>query len=113
MNCNHIIDKRQVRKSFERAAASYDQAATLQRKVMNRMLSRLDYIEYKPRFIIDAGSGTGYGTRQLASRYPDARVIALDIAPAMHVHARASVFAPPLNLHGSGGLGREVQSCLT
>jgi malonyl-CoA O-methyltransferase len=86
----HIIDKRQVRKAFDRAAASYDQAAVLQREVLERMLSRLDYIKYSPDFIVDAGSGTGYGTRKLAARYPDARVLALDIAPAMHFQARAS-----------------------
>ncbi|HVW65805.1 MAG TPA: malonyl-ACP O-methyltransferase BioC [Nitrosospira sp.] len=91
MNHDHMIDKRQVRKAFDRAAASYDQAAVLQREVLNRMLSRLDYIKYSPSFIMDAGSGTGHGTRELAARYPDARVLALDIAPAMHLHARASV----------------------
>lgn len=91
MGYDHIIDKRQVRKAFERAAPSYDQAAVLQHEVLNRMLSRLDYIKYMPGFIVDAGSGTGYGTRKLAARYPDARVLALDIAPAMHFHARASV----------------------
>jgi malonyl-CoA O-methyltransferase len=87
----HIIDKRQVRKAFERAAANYDQAAVLQHEVLNRMLSRLDYVKYSPGLIVDAGSGTGYGTRKLAARYPNARLLALDIAPAMHFHARASV----------------------
>lgn len=91
MDHEHIIDKRQVRKAFERAAANYDQAAVLQHEVLNRMLSRLDYVKYSPDFIVDAGSGTGYGTRKLAARYPNARLLALDIAPAMHFHARASV----------------------
>lgn len=91
MNYDHTIDKRQVRNSFERAAASYDQAAVLQREVGGRMLSRLDYIKHTPDFILDAGSGTGYGTRQLRLRYPDARMLAVDIAPAMHFQARPSV----------------------
>ena len=91
MNYDHTIDKRQVRNSFERAAASYDQAAVLQREVGSRMLSRLDYIKHTPDVILDAGSGTGYGTRQLRLRYPGARMLAVDIAPAMHFQARPSV----------------------
>jgi malonyl-CoA O-methyltransferase len=91
VNYDHTIDKRQLRNSFERAAMSYDQAAVLQREVGGRMLSRLDYIKHTPDVILDAGSGTGYGTRQLRLRYPDARMLAVDIAPAMHFQARPSV----------------------
>jgi malonyl-CoA O-methyltransferase len=91
VNYDHTIDKRQVRNSFERAAASYDQAAVLQREVGGRMLSRLDYIKHTPDVILDAGSGTGYGTRQLRLRYPGARMLAVDIASAMHFQARPSV----------------------
>jgi malonyl-CoA O-methyltransferase len=91
MNNDHILDKRQVRKAFERAAASYDQAAVLQREVCDRMLSRLDYIKYVPDVVLDAGSGTGYGTRKLLGRYPAARILAIDIAREMHRVARPSV----------------------
>ncbi|MDQ3185788.1 MAG: malonyl-ACP O-methyltransferase BioC [Pseudomonadota bacterium] len=88
MNYDHTIDKRQVRNAFERAAVSYDQAAVLQREVCDRMLSRLDYIKHTPDVILDAGSGTGYGTRKLVMRYSTARVLAIDITPAMHAQAR-------------------------
>lgn len=91
MNYNHTIDKRQVRSSFERAAASYDRTAVLQREVCDRMLSRLDYIKYTPDVIVDAGSGTGYGSRKLLMRYPAARILAVDIAAAMHFQARPLV----------------------
>ena len=77
------IDKRLMRRAFERAAQSYDQAAVLQREVSQRMLDRLDLVKLTPALILDAGSGTGAGSRMLARRYPDARVIGLDIAPAM------------------------------
>lgn len=89
MDNGHSIDKRQLRHSFERAAASYDQAAVLQREVCERMLSRLDYIKVAPTVILDAGSGTGYGSRKLVMRYPAARLVAIDIAAAMHLRARA------------------------
>ncbi|KIO48942.1 malonyl-ACP O-methyltransferase BioC [Nitrosospira sp. NpAV] len=91
MNYDHIIDKRQVRSSFGRAASSYDRTAILQREVCDRMLSRLDYIKYTPDVIVDAGSGTGYGSRKLLTRYPAARILAIDIAAAMHFQARPSI----------------------
>jgi malonyl-CoA O-methyltransferase len=83
-----MLDKKQLRTAFERAAGSYDQAAVLQREISNRMLSRLEYIKYVPEVILDAGSGTGYGSQQLAKRYPDSQLIAMDIAWAMLSHAR-------------------------
>jgi malonyl-CoA O-methyltransferase len=91
MNYDHVIDKRQVRSAFERAAAGYDQAAVLQREVCDRVLSRLEYIKYVPSVILDAGSGTGYGTRKLLMRYPAAHMLAIDIAPTMHRQARPVV----------------------
>lgn len=84
----YLIDKRQMRRAFTRAAADYDAAAVLQREVCTRMLERLDYIKLQPSRILDAGSGTGWGTRQLAQRYPSAQVVALDIAIGMLQAAR-------------------------
>nr|MBA3755446.1 malonyl-ACP O-methyltransferase BioC [Nitrosomonas sp.] len=60
----------------------------LQREISNRMLSRLEYIKYQPEVIVDAGSGTGYGSQQLAKRYPASQLIAVDIAWAMLSYAR-------------------------
>jgi len=78
-----MIDKRQLRRSFNRAAENYDATAVLQREVCTRMLERLDYVRLQPMRVLDAGSGTGWGTRQLAQRYPSAQLIALDIAIGM------------------------------
>ena len=82
------IDKKLMRRAFNRAAADYDAAAVLQREVCARMLERLDFIKLQPARILDAGGGTGWGTRQLAQRYPAAQVIALDIAIGMLQIAR-------------------------
>ena len=84
------IDKKQMRRAFNRAAADYDAAAVLQREVCARMLERLDYIKLQPARILDAGSGTGWGTRQLGERYPHAGIIALDIALGMLEAARGT-----------------------
>lgn len=83
----HSLDKRLLRQSFEKAAQTYDQAAVLQREICDRMLSRLDFIKYAPDFIVDMGSGTGYGTKKLLERYGHAKIIALDIALNMHLQA--------------------------
>src|SRR3990167_9931475 len=83
------IDKREVRRAFNRAAADYDAAAVLQREVCARMLERLDYIKLQPARILDAGSGTGWGAGQLAEKYPAAQTVSLDIAIGMLQTARS------------------------
>ena len=84
------IDKRQVRRAFSRAARDYDAAAVLQREVCTRMLERLDIIKLQPACVLDIGSGTGWGTRQLGERYPKADMVALDIAIGMLQVARGT-----------------------
>lgn len=86
-----LVDKRQVRRSFEHAAATYDAAAVLQHEVCARVLERLDYIRLEPAVILDAGSGTGNALAGLAQRYPRARIIALDVALAMLARGRSRV----------------------
>lgn len=84
------IDKLAVRRAFSRAASQYDAAAVLQREVCNRMLERLDLVKLQPVRVLDAGCGTGWGTRQLSLRYPAAQVVALDIAYGMLQAARGN-----------------------
>jgi malonyl-CoA O-methyltransferase len=83
------LDKRELRRSFEQAAAGYDRAAVLQNEICRRMLARLEYIKLDPAVVLDAGSGTGNAIAGLASRYPAARIVALDLALAMARQARA------------------------
>ena len=78
-----LIDKRSVRRSFERAAETYDGAAVLQREIGSRMLSRLDYVRLQPSIVLDAGCGTGHATQDLQQRYPAATICALDLAFSM------------------------------
>lgn len=84
------IDKKQVRRAFSRAASDYDAAAVMQREVCIRMLEKLDYIKLQPIRLLDAGSGTGWGARQLGERYPKADITALDIALGMLQQARGT-----------------------
>ncbi|VAX12327.1 Malonyl-[acyl-carrier protein] O-methyltransferase [hydrothermal vent metagenome] len=85
------LESLQVQRSFEQAAASYDEAAILQREVGSRLLERLDYIRFTPRRILDLGAGTGYCQQSLALRYPQAEIHALDIALGMLKQARKKI----------------------
>ena len=89
MSAAFTLDKRQLRRSFERAASTYDRAAVLQREVCERALERLDLMKITPAVILDAGSGTGFAAPALARRYPGATLVEFDIAPAMLQTARA------------------------
>jgi malonyl-CoA O-methyltransferase len=82
------FDKRSLRRSFERAAATYDASAVLQHEVCRRMDERLDLIKHQPAVILDAGSGTGNALPALGKRYPKARIIAFDLALTMLQRAR-------------------------
>ena len=85
------LDRAQVRRAFERAAATYDKAAVLQREVGQRMAERLGLVRMQPETILDAGCGTGVALGELHARYPDARLIGLDLALNMTVAARNRV----------------------
>ena len=82
------IDQAAARRRFERAAATYGEAQVLAREVEGRMAARLEYIRHDPRCVLDAGCGTGEGLDLLGKRYPKARLIGVDIAPAMACRAR-------------------------
>lgn len=82
-NNQSAILKSDIRRSFDKAANSYDDAAFLQREVADRLLERLDYVRIQPKLILDLGAGTGYATQQLERRYKKAKVIAFDLAANM------------------------------
>jgi malonyl-CoA O-methyltransferase len=84
----YALDRRRLRAQFDRAADTYDAAAVLQREVADHMLGRLDIIKRAPDTVLDAGCGTGYGTRALAKRYRKATVTGMDLACAMAHKAR-------------------------
>jgi malonyl-CoA O-methyltransferase len=79
----YSLDKSWVRRSFDRASATYDGAAVLQSEIRSQLLQRLDLTKLSPRIVLDAGTGTGHAGRALKRRYPTAQVIALDYAFGM------------------------------
>lgn len=80
-----VEHKRAVRRAFDRAAASYDAAAAVQREICTRLAHFAT--DHPPAGavarILDAGCGTGYGLPLLAAQFPAAHRVAVDFAPAM------------------------------
>ena len=79
----YALESRWVRRSFDRAAPTFDAAAVLFTEVRENLLERLQLTKLEPRVVLDAGAGTGHGSRALQRRYPGAVVIALDSSPQM------------------------------
>ena len=77
------LDSGRVRRSFDRAAKTYDGAAVLHAEVRANLLERLQLVTLVPRVVLDAGAGTGHGSRALKRRYRKATVVALDASLEM------------------------------
>ena len=77
------LDKLSIKKSFDRAAKSYDRAAILEKEVLSRLLQRFEYFHYQPRSVIDIGCGTGKGVAGLQKKYPRSKIVGLDLAFSM------------------------------
>jgi len=82
------LDPASVRRRFERAAATYDAAAVLQREIGQRMAERLALVKLQPAAILDAGCGTGDALAELRTRFPTAFIVGLDLAYPMLAAAR-------------------------
>lgn len=84
------IDKLRARRSFGRAADTYDAAAILQKMVREEMLNRLDLVKLNPETILDAGCGTGLASHALQKRYAQSQVLSLDFAYPMLQKTRST-----------------------
>ena len=79
----YALEPHWVRRSFDRAAGTYDAAAVLHAEVRENLLERLQLTLLEPRVVLDAGAGTGHASRALRRRYPKATVLALDSSRGM------------------------------
>lgn len=90
-----LFDTRQIRRSFSRAAPSYEGAAALEREIASRLSDSLDYLDdpalarEAPGLVLDVGSGPGHNAAVLQARWPKAQVLAVDIAPGMLARVRS------------------------
>lgn len=82
------FDRTRIRRRFGRAADAYADRARLQAEVADRLLDRLEGLRFEPATVVDLGCGPGRQARELSSRFPKARVIAMDLAVPMLKRAR-------------------------
>ena len=65
-----MVNKIQIRNSFDKATLTYDGSAVLQREVGRRVIERLNLFKINPAIILDIGSGTGYAKTILSDKFP-------------------------------------------
>jgi malonyl-CoA O-methyltransferase len=83
------LDPAQVRRAFDRAAATCERSAFVAREVERRLADKLAYLKVAPARVLDAGSGVGTAQRLLRARFPAAQVIEVDLSLAMLRRARS------------------------
>ncbi len=77
------LDLLRVRRAFGQAANGYETVAVLQHQVEALLLERLQQITTTPAAVLDLGCGTGRASAAMRKRYPEAQVIAMDMALPM------------------------------
>lgn len=78
-----ILDRQRIRKAFDKAAGSYDEAAILQKEVCSRLLEKLDAMKFSPEWMLDAGTGTGEAVSALQHKYKNTQLVLLDLSERM------------------------------
>lgn len=69
-----------VRRRFDRAAESFDDADFVHRATCDGLFARLEPMTIDARTVIDLGSATGTSSHMLAKRFRRARIIAVDLS---------------------------------
>ena len=85
------LDRKAVRRAFDRAAEKGGDSRILSREIERRMAERLDYVRLAPNDILDAGCGGVPGERMVSRRYPAARLTGVDASLAALLAARGRV----------------------
>ena len=77
-----LPEKRAARRAFDRAR-EFESACFIHDEARGRLLERLELMRLTPKVVVDLGCATGLGANALATRYPGARVLAVDSSLGM------------------------------
>jgi malonyl-CoA O-methyltransferase len=100
------LHKVQVAHRFNRSATIYDQYAIVQKQMAHQLLRHLQKCKPSVQRICEIGCGTGYLTNLLTKLYPEADLVAIDLAPQMIEIAKSRVTSP--NVHWIVGDAEEL-----
>jgi len=81
------IDKKFVKRSFNKSAYTYDRYAGLQKDTVQELLRLINPKDYRVRRALDIGTGTGNLTAGLMQRFPQTEIFGCDLALAMLAQA--------------------------
>ncbi len=83
-----MLNRKHVRRRFERAARSFDEADFVHATTRDGLLARVAPLLVEAKIVVDLGAATGAANKSLEKRFRKARVIAVDIAHNMLAKAR-------------------------
>lgn len=86
-----MINKQLLQKRFTKQAQSYDEFASVQKKMANHLLVNLND-EQADIHILEIGCGTGYLTERLLQQFPHCQIAAVDLAPGMIDMAKSRIY---------------------
>lgn len=75
------LNKQKIEQAFDKGAENYDWAGLIQREVAEKLMSFTP--ENLPRTILEIGCGTGFLTKMLIKKFPEAQITAIDISGKM------------------------------
>ncbi len=102
-----MLNKRRIKESFSRAAATYDRASALQKETARLLAGEFAAVAGGERRILDIGSGTGHLTAAMREVLPGAVYYHSDIARPMLMRARENFScAAPIEARGKSGTGK-------
>lgn len=82
------IRTREVRRHFDKAAATFDRADFVHRQTFAGLLERLSPVVVESSRILDLGCATGSGTNALVRAFRKSEIIALDLSLPMLARAK-------------------------
>ena len=80
---DYKINSHDVSAAFSGAAEAYGEVSLLQQTVADRLIESFELIKVNPTCVLDLGSGTGYGSRQLKKRFKKSHFFQCDISGEM------------------------------